>query len=158
LAWIFFLCWATFALLDRLMSHHLGGSGGLSGKFIAAGVLWAWLGTQYLYHAVRFPMMANVVSTFWVTACIVLAADAVEAIRQRRYVGWHWPAMLFSASMAIVCRPTNIIVAVFGFYSLYELVRAGLLLRFLRLIPLIALGLLPLLLQMIVWRIMFGSY
>ena len=158
LAWVFILCWATFVLIDRVMMQHFSVDGALRGKYIAAGVLCAWLGTQYAYHAMRFPLMANVISTFWVTATIAVVAEAVHAMKQHRFVAWHWPVMVFCTAMAIICRPTNVMVCVFGFFALYQVVRQGMLVRLLKCFPWLMLALFPIALQMIAWHIMFGHW
>lgn len=154
LGWVMLASWATFVMLDRLMVRHFG----LSGVAIAIGVLGAWIGTQYTYHMLRFPLMSVVFGPFWATGLVYCAAGAVEKIRRSSEVGWHWAGMSFCFAMAFECRNTDIVWSLFGLYPLYLLVRHGLVGKLAKQIPWMALSLLPIVLQMLVWHAQSGHY
>ncbi len=155
LALVMFASWGTFVLIDRLMVCHFG----ISGAATALGVIGAWIGTQYTYHLLRFPLMSHVFGPFWATAFVFCSVAAVKKIKRFREVGWHWTGMAVSLVMAFECRNTNLIWGVFGLYPVYLVVRDGLMLRLLcKQLPWMLLALIPLILQMLVWHDQFGRY
>ncbi len=155
LAWVMTLSWATFVMLDRLMDRYFG----LSGVAIAIGVLGSWIGTQYTYHMLRFPLMSVIVAPFFSTGVVFCAAAAADKIRRFREVGWHWSGMAICFAMGFVCRNTNVLWALFGFYPLFLAIRAGLLPQVLRKqFPWMLLCMFPIVLQMLVWHNQFGHY
>ncbi len=155
LAWVMFASWATFVLLDRIMARHFK----LSGAAIAIGVMGAWIGTQYTYHLLRFPLMSLVFGPFWATAFVYCCVEATDKIRRYKEVSWYWAGMALSIAMTFECRNTNLIWSLFGLYPLYLAVRQGLLPRLIsRQLPWMVLCLFPIVLQMLVWHNQFGHY
>jgi hypothetical protein len=153
-AWMTYLVWATFLMLDRLMAQCFK----LTGFAIMLAILGAWIGTQYVYHQVRFPLMSVIAGPFWATALVYVAAAAVGEIEKSRVVTWRWPAMVFCLAMAFVCRNTNAIFGLFVVYPFWVLIRAGLLGKLLRQAPLMLAGCIPILLQMCVWKYQFNHF
>lgn len=155
LAWLMLASWATFVLLDRLMVRFFG----LRGVAIAIGVLGAYIGTQYTYHLLRFPLMSVVFAPFFATGLVYCAATAADKIRRTREVGWHWTGMAICFAMVFECRNTNVIWSLFGLVPLFLVIREGLLLQLLKKqFPWMLLCLFPIVLQMLVWHNQFGHY
>ena len=119
LAWVIFASWATFVLLDRIMIRYFR----LSGAATILGVLGAWIGTQYTYHLLRFPLMSHVFGPFWATAFVYCAVVAADKIKRFSEVDWHWAGMSLCIAMAFECRNTNLIWSLFALYPLYLVVR-----------------------------------
>lgn len=154
---------ATMLLIDRALVRHLG----CHPAAAMGAVLAFWAGSHYSWYYFREPMMAHIVSTFWVTLSICLSLrlmDDADAGQLRKALV---PALGFAACMAIVCRPTNLfIVPVLGLAA-WKLARrrsaAGgrsgqiLLWEAIFHTPWF-LGLIPLLLQLGLWRWTSGHW
>ena len=154
LAWVMAISVATIALIDWLMVNHFG----VDGPSAAISVLATYLGTQYAYHLLRYPLMYNVFAPFWATCCVVLPVIAIKRLKQSGAVGWHWPAMVFCFCMVVISRNTNVLFGVFLAYALYELFKERRLGALVPLLPLIALGFLPVVLQLMVWHYQMGQF
>jgi hypothetical protein len=153
-AWVTFLAWATFVMLDGLMARYFR----LSGFVIMLAILGAWLGTQYVYHQLRFPLMSVITAPFWVTSLICLAARTIDEVEVSRIVSWRWAGMAFCLAMAFVCRNTNAIFGLFCVYPFFVLLRAGLIGEFIRKSPLLLFSCIPIFLQMCVWKYQFNHF
>jgi hypothetical protein len=153
-AWINYLAFATFVMLDSLMARYFK----LKGTAITLAILASWVGTQYVYHELRFPLMSVVIAPFWATALIYLAAKAIDRLEESRVVSWHWAGMVFCFAMAVICRNTNVMLATFFIYPFYQLIRAGLIPKLLARTPLLLLGCAPVLLQMCMWKYQSGHF
>lgn len=151
---VLLLGWLTFVLIDRLLVRSFRVSGAAAG----AGVIVYWVGTHCAYYWFREPFMVHVVSLCWITVCMTLVAamrsDAVDG----RVSTWRLVGLVFAFAMALVCRPTNVVLLPFLIYLAVKVVRAGLMLALLRRLPLAVVGLLPLVAQLIVWKIMTGRW
>jgi hypothetical protein len=154
LLFILFLGDCSMMLIDRLLT----GAFQLDPKMTTAAVVVFWLGSHYLYYYFREPFMVHVVAGFWVNATIVLTWELLLGLAQQRLSAWRLFLTSFAGSMAIVCRPTDLFLLPFSGYLLYRIVRAGLLGRLVRLLPVVVAGLLPLFVQLLVWRQLYGSF
>src|SRR5205823_888791 len=61
--------WASLVLIDRLIVLHFR----TDGRWVAAGVLCYWVGSNYAYYFFREPFMAHLISAAWVIAAIYMA-------------------------------------------------------------------------------------
>ena len=113
-------------------------------------VLIVWLCTNSLYYYVREPMMVHVVSSFWVLSVVRGLLGAQQTPKTTALSGW---ILGFCAGMAIVCRPTNglIIGPFFVFYSVLNI-------RLWSFFMLLAGTLIPLGIQAVVWKTLYGSF
>ena len=137
----------TMILLQRWLSRFMG----LPERIAVAAVLLFWVGSPYAYYYFREPLMVHVASTFWVTATLVLAGRAAN--RDAPVGVWVGPALLSCFAMAVVTRPTN------GFLALpvaWCVARNGSALLPLSWRYLVAA--VPLLVQLAVWRALFGAW
>jgi hypothetical protein len=148
------LGWLTFVMIDRLLVRSFRVSGAAAG----AGVVVYWLGTHCAYYWFREPFMVHVVSLFWITACMTLVAAMRDDAAASCVSTWRFVGLAFAFAMALVCRPTNVVLLPFLVYLAIKMIRAGLVLPLLRRLPLAVVGLLPLLAQLTVWKIMTGHW
>jgi hypothetical protein len=141
---------ATMWLIDRLATAALQ----IQGSAVGLAVVFYWVGSSYLYYTMRQPLLAHVIGAFWVTAAVVAAARALGEWKSGTRAP-HWIAIFAaSAGMAVITRPTNAVLIVFVLYLVYSGARAN---RHYDLLAISA-GVVPLLIQMIVWKRMSGSY
>jgi hypothetical protein len=150
LSMVMLLGFATLVAADDVLvrSFHI------PGPAIAYGVVVYAIGSSWAYYIFREPFMAHAVSAAWVMFTILLAERITSAAAERSVVWWHWPAMIFALSMAIICRPSNAVIFIIVAWSLLITLRAGLLGRFLKLLPLMILAAFPIVLQLITWHIL----
>ena len=147
-AWIQFLCWLTVRRIDRILTERMHISPGAA----VWGIMVVVLGTPYLYYNIREPFMAHAVSTFWCTELVAVAVTpSITA-------GAAWPRLAFSAAMAVVCRPTNLFLLPVLAFGVVRRVQADGWRTTLRALPLTAVALVPIGLQMMTWRILYGSW
>lgn len=145
---------ATLLLVDGLLTRTFN----LHGAHAAAAILATFMGTAYLYHTVRFPGFAHVVSTFWVTAMVCCAINIVRQMRDARPPGWTAPAMAFCFAMAVVCRSTNVVYATLFVPVGYIAIREKWIGRVIVWLPIALLACWPIVLQLLCWKQMFGVY
>ena len=154
LATVMLMAWGTLALVDRLAEGHFG----CDSRAIAFGVTCVAIGSPFAYFAIRAPLMPHIVSGFWVVAAIVICAriarDAMQKILRARDLF----LLALTCSMALVCRPTNAFLGFFALWAFTAVFSNGLLGPFAKRVPLAMFGVLPLILQMLVWRQMFGHW
>jgi hypothetical protein len=143
----------SMMLIDRLLTSAFQ----LDARVTTAAVVIFWLGSHYLYYYFREPFMVHVVAGFWVNATIVLTWELLSAVSQKRLSAWRLFLATIAGSMAIICRPTDIFLLPFAVYFVYRVIRAGFLSSLVRLLPLVAAGLAPLAVQMLVWKQLYGS-
>lgn len=142
----------TAAIADRWLVERFR----VPGWCAAAAVASFWVGTNYSYYSFREPFMVHVVSAFWVTR----AADLAVRLREQlvRVVSpWLVLRLAGAVSMALVCRPSNLLLAPFLVGVVSEALHEGRLPALLRTLPAALPGLLPLGLQILAWRAMSGS-
>ena len=141
---------STMIMIDRIIVRYFG----VDSRIACAAILVYWIGSQYFYYFFREPLMVHIVSTFWVVIVIYLCQEAVS---QRRW--WQSPFLTFGLSMAVVCRPTNLaILAPVLIHQLYGIYRYRKSTKVMWSLPLSVLGLMPVFLQMLTWRMMVGQY
>jgi GT2 family glycosyltransferase len=141
-------------LLDRLLIERLH----VPGSTAAAAVLVTWFGTNYLWYFAREPLMAHQLGASWVIFCIYLIHRMQSNAREGRLVWWHPALLVFTASMAAVCRMTNAILLLPAFiYMLVILLRFGPIGRAVKLAPLVLPALAPVLLQVIIMKLLLGT-
>jgi len=142
---------ATLAIADRWLVERFR----VPGWCAAAAVVSFWVGTNYAYYSFREPFMAHVVSAFWVT----LAADRAVRLLEQLAEGVA-PRPLFwltaATAMAVVCRFSNVVLVSFLVEIASDVLRKGRIVALLRALPVALLGLVPLALQLLVWRSMSG--
>ncbi|HEY7089119.1 MAG TPA: hypothetical protein VH518_13575 [Tepidisphaeraceae bacterium] len=156
LALILALACATMMMMDVLIEQHFR----LDGRAIALGIIAFWIGSHYAWYSFREPFMVHVVSAFWVTAtvflCVVIRREAIEAATVRPR---HVALLGLCFAMACICRPTNIFIAPFLIWTLTSVFRMGLVGKLARAMPLAVLvALVPLVLQLVTWHILYGSW
>ena len=154
LAWIIFLGWWTYRFIDRLLVQHFR----VSERVVGYSVLVYWVGTGYAYYLFREPFMVHVVSSFWVTACILLVAELRQKLQERQLDGWRLPGLVFTLNMALVCRPSDLFLAPFIGLLVFEAVRQKMLGPVLRQLPKMVLGFVPVAVQMVVWHELSGRW
>jgi hypothetical protein len=148
LAIIELLVWRTLVQVDRLMTDRLH----IPANATFAGLVLLALGTPYAYYACREPFMVHAVSAFWCTEVAVIAAAG------HRGPEWLWPRLAFCGAMAVVCRPTNLHLAPLAIYGVFQAVQAAGLRRTLILSPLAGTAIVPIGLQLLIWRLHSGSW
>jgi len=131
-----------FLLIDRILQHQ-----GFAASSRIFGILTTWICSPYAYYYFREPVMVHVVSSFWVTSAIYLCLRPPE--RTRKHAS---PALLsLAVGMAVICRPTNgLVVLPFLIAWCWQSLR-------LRAVPALAIGAIPLGLQMVVWNTLYGN-
>ena len=145
LALVVLLGLTCFLLIERILVERMG----IEPPWVFAAVCLFWTGSHYAYYYFREPLMVHVVSAFWVTACMYLAGRQDRGDPPTPRLAW---AIGLTASMAIVSRPTNGVVLLPFLAPLVS--RSG----FVRTLPAYALGGLPILAQLAVWRVLHGSW
>ncbi|MGH7180082.1 MAG: hypothetical protein ACREJC_22080, partial [Tepidisphaeraceae bacterium] len=153
-AMVFLYVWGMMVLLDWIAQRYLRADP----LAIASGIILIVLGSQFSYHYVRVPFAIHVVSLFWVTAVVALSMWMGELAERRVLRLLDVFALAFVASMAIECRPTNVVILPFLIYVAVKLLRNGMWRRMAALVPIAVAGCLPILLQMWFWHRLFGSW
>ncbi len=138
---------ASMAMIDDLAVRRFQ----LNPRAVAAAIVAYWIGSPFAYYYFREPLMAHVVSGFWVVGVLAVGLAMTDRVRW-----WHPLALTLAGSMAIVSRPSNAFIAPFLVYLVVELGRRRFLAGATRFLPLAALGLVPILLQMLTSELLFG--
>jgi hypothetical protein len=148
LALIELLVWRTLVRTDRLLRRQLNVPAGpaLLGLIVLA------IGTPYFYYASREPFMVHAASAFWCTEIVFIAAAA------SRGPAWFWPRLALCGAMAVVCRPTNVYLIPVAIAGVAHLIGGAGLRRSTIYLPLALLGLVPLGLQLMTWRLLDGHW
>jgi hypothetical protein len=154
LAWIEVLGFCTLAMIDTLLIAHVCEDG----RWVALGITCVALGSAYGFHFFTNPLAAHTVSVFWVSAVMILSMRLIEDAGARRLSAKRVAVLSFCLAMAIVTRPTDVLVAPFLLLALWHIARNGLLPRALALLPLAILCSAPILLQLWVWHRMTGAW
>ena len=143
--------WVTIMIMiDRIVVRHFR----VDSRFAFTAILVYWIGSHYLYYFFREPLMVHIVSTFWVVIVIYFCQEAISQIQW-----YHYPFLTFGLSMAVICRPTNIaILAPVNVHPLSAIFRYSKSPKMMWGLSLSVLGLLPVFIQMLNWRIMSGQY
>lgn len=149
-AMVALLGWCTLAAADDVLARRYG----IPGPAIAAAVVVYGIGSSWAYYLVREPFMAHSVAAAWVMFTILLADRIDSAAQEGRVVWWHWPAIVFTFAMSIVCRSTNAVTLIVIAWPLITTVRAGLFARALKSVPLMMMAAFPFVLQLITWQIL----
>jgi hypothetical protein len=140
-------------LTDKLLVERFR----LSGLSIVLGVGVYWLGTQYTWYYFREPFMVHVVGASWIMAVVFLIHRMLLGL-DRGELRWQQLLLLASCmSVALICRMTNGMLLPLFVYLLYRIIRTGLWVRFLKVLPIALLGLAPLLLQLVVQKVVHGN-
>ncbi len=137
LAFVLILGLLGFLWMDEILVELLG----VRPWWAFLAIVLYWTGSHYAYYYFREPLMVHVVSTFWVTAAIRLSMSK-QATR--------WLA--FSVAMAVVCRPTNALLMLPFMVPLARRRPTA------RALPFVLVGAIPILLQLMVWKILHGSF
>ena len=140
---------ASMAMIDSLVVRRFH----VSPRAAAAAIVAYWIGTPFAYYFFREPLMVHVVSAFWVASVLSVGLAMTDGVRW-----WHPVALTLAISMAVVCRPSNVFIAPFLVYVTVELRRRRLLADVIRFLPLATLGLVPLFLQLLTWRLLSGHW
>jgi hypothetical protein len=154
---------ALGVLLMVFVDSLLTGRFGLDGDVTALAILAYWAGSHFAYYFFREPFMVHIVSAFWITASILLTDRTLSHLDQNALFLRDWMLLTVSLAMAVACRPTNILLFPFLLYLLYQVGQRRLLRRLFKLAPMCLPGLMPLLIQMLVWHhatghLIFYSY
>jgi len=137
------------AMIDSLVVRRFH----VNPRAAAAAIVAYWIGTPFAYYFFREPLMVHVVSAFWVASILSVGLAMTDGVRR-----WHPLALTLAISMALVCRPSNVFIAPFLVYVAVELRRRRLLADVIRFLPLATLGLVPLFLQLLTWRLLSGHW
>jgi hypothetical protein len=153
--WIEALSFFSICLIDRLIESQFD----IRPRAIAAGVLAFWLGTHYLWYALREMFMSHLISLFWISAIVWLCAVLRQEAQHRRRIRAINLALLSAAlGMALVCRITNVFIVPVVFWMLAGIWRAGMMRELIVRAPALLPGAFPLALQAAVWHIMTGHW
>jgi hypothetical protein len=148
LGWIAFLLWRALVRIDQLMTGGLG----ISPASTLFGVVVVVLATPCGYYTWREPFMVHIVSLFWCTELATIASHPAPSPR------WFWPRLAFGGAMAIVCRPTNVFMLPVVIYGVARLLRREGWGRTLAGLPLATVGLIPIGLQLLTWKLLHGDW
>lgn len=155
LLWVMGLSWLTMVLLDRLLERYFK----LDGWAIGAASLAFWLGSHYLWYCLREPFMIHVMSTFWISAIVLLCARIHRDVTEyRRLSGWEMFLLCGSTSMALICRPSNFFVMPVLIWTLIGIARAGMIGQFIARLPMTIPGFLPIAAQALAWHYLNGNW
>jgi len=137
----------TLWLIDRMLVEHFA----TQPRAAFFGVLLYWLGSNYAYYYFREPFMIHLSSAFWVTLVVFLSLESKPGRGPTAASGLVFVG--FAAAMAVVCRPTNALLV------LPFLIPALFAPRWARRLSLLALGALPpIVLQLVTWKLLWGSW
>jgi hypothetical protein len=141
-----------------LADHLLTACFGLCPRATAVGVLLFWVGSPYLYYTCREPLMVHVVSGFWVNLCLVSLFRFRERLRAGCGGGGWLLLAAWSASTALVCRPTNAFLFLSIACILGWAVRHVRFVVLARALAAALAGLAPLAVQLFIWERMTGHW
>ncbi len=153
LAWIQGMGLMTMVLVDRMLVGRLRARPAL----VAATVLLFWLGTHYSYYYAVEPFMIHVVSTFWVTGTLWIVLRIDSRLQEASPGGWELFLLAWASAMAMICRLSNFFIIPFLLYLSFRLIKTGQVVIILRKIPFLLAGLIPLVLQFLVWQLTSGK-
>lgn len=157
LASIELLALGTLVMADALISRHFA----IRPRIITLAALLILLGSNYIWYVMREPFMIHIISTFWITASLLLATRIATAARRGKPLSKPLAYLGLCIGMAIICRPSNIFIAPVLVWMLIQLYKAGLLKRrgtYLALTIAGFVAFLPVLAQMSVWHAMTGQW
>ncbi len=147
---VMLLGWCMLAAADDVLTRRFH----VPGRAIAAGAVVYALGSSWAYYLFREPFMAHAIAAAWVMFTILLADRISRSAAEGRVVWWHWPAIVFTFSMSIICRTTNVVTLIVIAWPLIVTLRAGLFTKALKYVPLMILAAFPIVLQLITWHIL----
>jgi hypothetical protein len=142
------LVWQTLKQIDWLLTQRLNVPAGPT--FLSLVVI--AVGTPYLYYACRNPFMVHIISTFWCTTVVTVAAT------KNRKPNWFWFRLAFCGAMAMVCRPTNIHLIFVATYGVVQTIRTTGFRRAITSFPLAGIAIVPISLQILTWHFLDGSW
>jgi hypothetical protein len=145
-AWIMGIGTLAMMLMDQLLIERFA----TRGVVALMAVITAWLGTNFLWYFAREPLLSHMIGASWVIVAVYMIHSIERHANAGRLVWWELPLLAFCMSMALVCRLTNGYIAPVFVYLLIVLIRQGLILRSLKLVPLCLLALAPLAFQYVV--------
>ena len=153
-AFIMSLGYGILVRVDRILAERLK----LPPPAVLGGVLFASLGSPFLYYWFREPFMVHVLSSFWVTCALWsihrLSSDRSESKSKKSFI-LQLCGFFGALGMAVLMRPTNIFLAPFAIYAaclaFQRKARISLVLASL-------ITLLPVLPQLWVWHRMSGHW
>jgi hypothetical protein len=128
------------------------------GRWVALGIGSIALGSSYMFHFLSYPLAAHTVSLFWVTATIYLSTRLIDDAESGRLRVARIAGLSFCVAMAVITRPTNVLVLPYLVLALERIIRHRLLGRTLALLPVMLICCAPVFLQMWVWHRMIGPW
>jgi hypothetical protein len=143
----------TMVLIDQILVFHFAAKPPLA----AVAILSCWLGTNYFYYCCVEPFMIHIVSTFWVTLVIRTVLQISARLEAGSVSARGLLLLVFASSMAVTCRFSNVFVFSFLVYLLLRLWKTQRLPDFWRALPVALAGLIPFLLQILVWKATTGK-
>jgi hypothetical protein len=153
-AWICILGCCAMTMLDDVLATLLE----LDPRAVLGGVLALWIGTHYLWYYMLEPFMVHIVSSFWICAIVWISMRLMRQADAGRLRTLELFALLFAASMAVVCRPTRGDRAPRTPAAGGRRWSAGQMVELLKRLPLALPGILPGLLQMCAWKWQSGQW
>jgi len=145
---------ATMVMVDGLLTRTFR----ISGVNTLLAILAAFAGTAYIYHTVRFPGMAHVADTFWVTATTCCAVATVRRMREEKMLGAPWLIMVFCFAMAVVTRPTSVVFAALFVPIAVIAVQEKLIGKLVASLPFTLIACWPVVMQLVFWKTVFGVW
>ncbi len=142
----------TMILIDRVLVLHFG----IKASLAATAILSFWLGSHYVYYYTVEPFMIHTVSTFWVTLAIWTTVRLYRQLEQGRPDEKTLFCLVLSFSMAVVCRPSNAFLIPLLVVIAIKAWKTGSVARLLKFAHAGLPGLIPIALQIAVWRLMMG--
>jgi hypothetical protein len=143
----------TMVLIDQILVSHFRAKPPLA----AAAILSCWLGTNYIYYYCVEPFMIHIISTFWVTLAIWTVLGISARLKARGVPDRELFLVVFSSSMAVICRFSNFFVFPFLVYLLLRVWKTRRRPNLWRALLVALVGMIPLLLQILVWKATTGK-
>lgn len=173
LAWIMGLITGAMILTDRVLRERFH----IRGPAIAGAILSFWIGTHYAWYIFREPFMAHAVAAGWVMGVFYFAHRILQIIDERQNTKdrgqnggaddtfvfrrllftLNFLGLAFCISMAMTCRLTNAVLFPLFAYILWRVIRSGLFVSWLKILPIAMLGVAPLVVYQVVLRITTGQ-
>jgi glycosyltransferase involved in cell wall biosynthesis len=147
---VILMSWCAMVAIDGVLRRHFR----LGGAAIGAGVIACAVGSNWAYYIFREPFMSHALGAAWIILAIASAERVTVAAREQRIVRWHGAALVFTLSMAVACRHTNVVMLPLTIWTIVVVARSGLVVGWLRQLPLLMLAAFPLILHVLTLRLM----
>lgn len=145
---VILISWGAMLAIDGVLRRHFH----LGGAAIGAGVIACAVGSNWAYYIFREPFMSHGIGAAWVIFTIALAERVTSAARERRVVRWQGAALVFTLSMALACRYTNVVMLPLAIWTILVVIQSGVMMRWLAQLPLLISAAFPLVIHFLTLR------